>query len=371
MKQITNLLLFAIFVLLAACAGSSSNDSVVIQGKFTFPAAMEWVRLQQLNQEKTQIAEIIPDPDGTFRIEFNTLSTDFYQLIFSNGDFLNLILQPGEEAVITIDGFPLRSNVQVQGSVYTTHFIAVGDKLRIVELRQDSLRKAYDALLTPEEKALRNDEFRMFSERMVEEKRSIIRDFATKNPGSPACLFYLNQLDFADDLSLFEKVNAALMEKFPENIYVKELNYTVTAEAKLKPGMPAPDFALPDPDGNLIHVSDFRGSYLLLDFWASWCEPCRRENPNVVAMYNEYRDYGFQILGVSLDNDRQKWIEAIRADGMTWPQVCDLKKWNSFGAQTYAVRAIPHTVLIDPKGNIVAVKLRGNELRYKLKELLR
>ncbi|HPE87259.1 MAG: TlpA disulfide reductase family protein [Bacteroidales bacterium] len=371
MKQIKNLLLFAIFVLLAGCAGSSSNDSVVIQGKFTFPAAMEWVRLQHLNQEKTQIAEIIPDPDGTFRIEFNTPSTDFYQLVFSNGDFLNLILQPGEEAVITMDGFPLRSNMQVQGSVYTTHFIAVGDMLRIVELRQDSLRKAYDALQTPEAKALRNDEFRMFSERMVEEKRSIIRDFATKNPGSPACLFYLNQLDLADDLPLFEKVNAALLEKFPENIYVIELNYTVTAEAKLKPGMPAPDFALPDPDGKLIHVSDFRGSYLLLDFWASWCEPCRRENPNVMAMYNEYRDYGFQILGVSLDNDRQKWIEAIRADGMTWPQVSDLQKWNSFGAQTYAVRAIPHTVLIDPEGNIVAVKLRGNELRYKLKELLR
>ena len=108
----------------------------------------------------------------------------------------------------------------------------------------------------------------------------------------------------------------------------------------------------------------------MIDFWASWCGPCRQENPKVVALYNDYHEQGFEILGVSFDTDRAKWLDAIAADGLTWPQVSDLEGWQNAAGQVYGVRSIPHTVLLDPEGVIIAKNLRGEELREKLEEVM-
>jgi peroxiredoxin len=133
----------------------------------------------------------------------------------------------------------------------------------------------------------------------------------------------------------------------------------------------APDLTMPDVNGKNISISNFKGKYLLVDFWASWCGPCRAENPNVVEAYNKFKNKNFTILGVSLDKDKAAWLQAIKADGLVWNQMSDLKYWNSAAVQTYGFNGIPFNVLIDPQGKIIANELRGDDLEKKLAEVLK
>jgi peroxiredoxin len=136
-------------------------------------------------------------------------------------------------------------------------------------------------------------------------------------------------------------------------------------------GKPAPDFTLPGPDGKLIALSSFRGKYVLVDFWASWCMPCRQENPNVVAAYQNFKGKNFTVFGVSLDKDKTNWVKAIKDDQLTWPHVSDLKYWNSAVVPLYNIEGIPFNVLLDPEGKIIASNLRGRALTAKLQEVLK
>lgn len=141
-------------------------------------------------------------------------------------------------------------------------------------------------------------------------------------------------------------------------------------QSAVKTGQVAPEISLPTPEGELMNLSQLRGKVVLVDFWASWCKPCRAENPNVVRMYNKYKDKGFEIYGVSLDRTKDAWLKAIEKDGLTWHHVSDLKFWNSEAAQTYGVRGIPYTVLLDKEGKIVAESLRGQALEDKVASML-
>ncbi|MCX7764685.1 MAG: AhpC/TSA family protein [Bacteroidia bacterium] len=148
-----------------------------------------------------------------------------------------------------------------------------------------------------------------------------------------------------------------------------QIEQFVQAEGALRRGQPAPDIALPDVEGKIRRLSELRGKWVLIDFWASWCRPCRVENPRVVQLYQKYNSRGFEIFGVSLDQNREAWIQAIQADKLTWIHVSDLKGWQSAAAQLYRVSGIPFTVLVDPQGRIAAKGLRGPNLEAKLKEL--
>lgn len=163
------------------------------------------------------------------------------------------------------------------------------------------------------------------------------------------------------------------LQQYPEDKSRFAQNLTKQMEkARAKMiGAIAPDIGLPTPEGDTVRLSDLRGKVVLVDFWASWCGPCRRENPNVVALYNKYKDKGFEILGVSLDRNKQSWINAIQKDGLTWPHISDLKHWKSAAAQTYGVGSIPFTLLLDKEGRIVAKKLRGPQLEAKVAQLLK
>lgn len=150
-----------------------------------------------------------------------------------------------------------------------------------------------------------------------------------------------------------------LANKFNEHTSLAELR------EGLKPKT-APDFSLPDTSGNPVALSSMRGKYVLVDFWASWCAPCRKENPNIVSAYKKFSDKNFTILGVSLDKTKDAWLNAIRSDSLTWTHVSDLKFWNSAAAELYKVNSIPYNVLLDPQGNIIAENLHGDALHRKL-----
>ncbi|MDR2810806.1 MAG: AhpC/TSA family protein [Tannerellaceae bacterium] len=153
--------------------------------------------------------------------------------------------------------------------------------------------------------------------------------------------------------------------------YVEVLNELSALLENIAIGKPAPDFSLPNPEGEVISLSDRLGKgYVLLDFWASWCGPCRRENPHIVKIYNEYKDKGFDVFSVSLDKTKEAWIKGIEDDNLTWTHVSDVLFWNSAPAKQYGIRAIPANFLIDKDGIIVAKNLRGEDLGKTLAELL-
>ena len=153
--------------------------------------------------------------------------------------------------------------------------------------------------------------------------------------------------------------------------YVKDLDGIIKQLENVQIGKVAPEFSLPDTAGVSVSLSDFRGKYVLLDFWASWCPPCRRENPNVVKAFNEYKDKNFTLVGISLDKDKSKWMKAIADDNLAWTHLSDLKYWDSEIPALYGVRGIPANVLLDPDGVIVAKNITGEDLHKKLKEVIK
>lgn len=161
-----------------------------------------------------------------------------------------------------------------------------------------------------------------------------------------------------------------LTDKIKQTRAGKSVEKNVKAATAIAIGKPAPDFSAPSPDGTPISLKESLGKVTIIDFWASWCGPCRQENPNVVAMYNELHDKGLNIIGVSLDKDGDKWKEAIAKDGLTWPQISNLKFWQDPIAEQYNVKSIPATFILDENGVIVAKDLRGEALKAKVKELL-
>jgi peroxiredoxin len=195
--------------------------------------------------------------------------------------------------------------------------------------------------------------------------------FITAKPASyvsPFLLFVTAQM--ADDPVLMEQRYKKLDAKIQASSVGKSLASFIESSKVGAIGTDALEFTQTDVDGKEVALSSFRGKYVLVDFWASWCRPCREENPNVVAAYNRFSSKNFTILGVSLDRERDAWINAIKKDGLVWTQVSDLQFWNNAAAALYRVQGIPQNFLIDPNGKIIGKNLRGPELEAKLCELL-
>ncbi|NPA45323.1 MAG: TlpA family protein disulfide reductase, partial [Chlorobi bacterium] len=217
---------------------------------------------------------------------------------------------------------------------------------------------------------------------IVENHKKGAIDFIEKNIESPSVIMGLYQsmgprqqvFSLEEDRDLFEKVSKTLSEKYPKSGFVKglsdllEKNPPVVGKPKI--GTVAPEISEVNPDGKKIALSSLRGNYVLLDFWASWCRPCRAENPNVVKNYKKYKSKGFTVYQVSLDKSKEEWLAAIKKDGLgDWTHVSDLQYWQSAPAAKYGVRSIPSNFLLNPEGKIIATDLRGPYLGQKLSEI--
>ena len=213
--------------------------------------------------------------------------------------------------------------------------------------------------------------FQENAEKVFEEGYDI-DSLITKHPSSPAAAFYLYRY-FTYQLPLDElkATRAKISPELADCPYVKDLDGIIKQLENVQVGKVAPEFALPDTAGVSVSLSDFRGKYVLLDFWASWCPPCRRENPNVVKAFNDYKDKNFTIVGISLDNNKSKWLKAIADDNLTWTHLSDLKYWDSEIPALYGVRGIPANVLLGPDGVIIAKNITGEDLHKTLGEVIK
>lgn len=199
-----------------------------------------------------------------------------------------------------------------------------------------------------------------------------IDSLVSKYPNSPVAAFFLYRyFPYKLPLENLKATRAKLAPELNTLQYVIDLDKIINILENVQIGSVAPEFSLPDTAGVSVALSSFRGKYVLLDFWASWCPPCRKENPNVVAAYQQFKDKNFTIIGVSLDKDKAAWLKAIESDKLDWTQLSDLKFWDAEVAALYGIRSIPSNVLINPEGVIIAKNLEQEELHEKLKEVLK
>lgn len=370
-----NLWIIASLLFVLAACDSQDTGTSGISGQIE-NAAGEKIELNHIHNNAANLLESVEiGPGGSFRFTEGPGMFDFYTVVVGDQQVV-LLTDSTENVIITGDMENLLGTYDVQGSKHSKILRDYYAGTQAFRTQLDSIQKAFQAIAMTGDEDAKQEMVDAFEE-IRESYQGYQIDFVSKNTDSPACISILGEMNPEEHLDLFKKVHQGIEPIFSEHIYysmlgnqIAEAERKVSAMAKLAPGSDAPEIELADPNGKVIPLSSLRGKVVLIDFWASWCKPCRVENPKVVKMYNEMKDKGFEIYGVSLDRDKDKWVEAIKQDGLTWPQVSDLQFWNSAAAKLYNVSSIPHTVLIDRDGKIVANGLRGRALENKVEEML-
>jgi len=307
--------------------------------------------------------------DGTFELKGSAGLPEMHYLRLNDREyFAQFFLENGQITVIA-NKDSLR-NTKITGTETNDLFNTYIHEIERLNEEYAKLRDQYNqAAMKGDEEAA--NKAKIDVEAMMDNMQVYAKNFMKEHKNSIVAPFiYLTQFANQASYEELDSITGMFPKEFAESVYVKEINRIAALKKKTAVGSIAPDFTMNDQNGQPVSLSSFKGIYLLIDFWASWCGPCRQENPNVVRIYNKFKDKGFTILGVSLDRDKNAWTKAIADDNLTWTHVSDLKFWKNEAAVLYGVQSIPHTVLLDKEGKIIAQNLRGESLESKLIELL-
>lgn len=308
------------------------------------------------------------EEDGSFLFtpEFGNIAV--YRVMVDYNKYLTIAAQKGDHIILEADGLDLYNNYYVEGSEESELIKIVVDETMALGHKLDSISEAVN-----HQKAAKNSQalYQSFEvqKQLYSDHRTFSIDFIQKHPGSIAAYFVVIGLQLEEDPNEYILVAESLSKTHPSFGFLPKLQEQVNILSLANVGTLAEDLAYPDPDGNIVSVSSLRGKYVLIDFWASWCKPCRFENPKVLELYKKYKDKGFEIYGYSLDKDKDAWLNAIEEDQINWVHTSDLKFWQAEGAKKYGVQSIPATFLIDPEGYIIARDFRSAELEQKLQEI--
>ncbi len=373
------MLVLAAIAILAISCGSNDGHSVALN--------IENAEGQLVTFNKRDAAGMIildsarVGRSGEVVFDIPALPLDFYQIVLAGTNKQCAIaIDSTERLSMRIDAEEFDVATNIEGSQHTAKFHEWYSSMKANEKELEELKKGLTE--TPEDKTLLT-RYNDLNKSYYDDTKAFITD----NAGSPVVIAALNKINFQTEKELYKSAIAGLAGKMDQSVFFQSLNTQVQRVAqqeaaqeqqrlrqeqlaKLIPvGQEAPDFTQKTPEGKDMSLSDLRGKVVLVDFWASWCKPCRAENPNVVRMYNKYKSKGFDILSVSLDKTQDKWVNAIAQDNMTWHHVSDLKAWQNSAARQYGVQSIPFTVLVDKDGTIIQKNLRGRALENKLDEL--
>ncbi len=365
----------AVVMLFVLTACKPGGKEITIAGKVGYPVQggrIELTELSPADPEHPYRDTIQLKSNYTFRKNVRLTGPGYYRLNFYDQQFVDLILDTANIEV-TVDG--------MQGGFQDVQGSPEMDLIRAVQqIRQQAETSPLAQLLSKsysEAMAAGNENSAQLAQQsymeMLRQMNDSIASLLESQGPSLAVINLLSAssiLDRDQYFKLYLHVADELQREWPESRFTKQFMTMVERLKPLSIGQPAPEIALPNPDGKVIPLSSLRGKWVLVDFWAKWCGPCRRENPNIRRAYLQYRDRGFEVYGVSLDRSREDWLQGIQEDSLTWTHVSDLQYFNSAAARTYNIDAIPFSILVNPEGMIDAKNLRGSALHKKLEDVI-
>lgn len=377
MKKMSVLLAVCGLLSLSAWAQTPAMKPVTITGKVKTIGAGERVYLETNGQPARRIDSADVKKDNTFTLTSQIpTGGGVFLLNIANAQRMALLLEGGETLNVVADGFATDLKTGKKGTAVVTGSKNMDDYQQLFAMKTDmdarvaDWNKQYtDATQKKDQKKMEavQRDYEAAEKAMISKVKALLPGMGT----SLAALFATNFLNVENDFATLDSLARRFEKENPTSLQAKSFIGNIARIRGVMVGSQAPEIALNDTTGKSVPLSSLRGKYVLIDFWASWCGPCRNENPNVVRMYNKFKDKGFAIYSVSLDQSKANWVKAINNDHLTWTHVSDLKYWQSAAAQQYGVQAIPQTFLIDKEGKIIAKNLRGDALEQKLEEVLR
>ncbi|MCX6238721.1 MAG: TlpA disulfide reductase family protein [Bacteroidia bacterium] len=372
MKKVLYLLLVA--AIISSCNSKPEAPHYVIKGKLIGADSITFI-LQKRETGKFVRLDSALVVKGEFKIEGGSVKYPDKVYLFQKNKKGGLAFYL-ENADITITGsIDSLANAKVTGSNTQDEFMAYQDSLKPFDKRIAKLEEEYEAIKKTGDKA-KIDEFEKSNvsnfDKIDDEQKLYNKKYISNHSKSFITPSILINLSYELDAAEIEAVISTMDTTVTKVTVIKDLQARVAVMKTVAIGQKAPDFTQNDVNDKPTSLSSKIGKskLLLIDFWASWCGPCRAENPNVVKVYNEFKNKGFDVFGVSLDRKKEDWLKAIENDRLTWTHVSDLKFWNNEAAKLYAVNSIPANFLLDEKGIIIGRNLRGEALANKVKEVL-